>query len=85
MKRICTICARGGSKGLPGKNLRELAGKPLLAHSIIQGRAAGIFDAIAVSSDSDEILQAGEKWGADHRMKWPKIRHQNYRQSDTVS
>jgi len=72
MRRICTICARGGSKGLPGKNLRELAGKPLIAHSIIQAKEAELFDAIAISSDSDTILDEGKRWGADKFIKRPK-------------
>ena len=65
MMRLCTICARGGSKGVPGKNIRPLAGKPLIAHSIGQAIDAGIFDTIAVSSDSQEILDVAEAWGAD--------------------
>lgn len=71
MKRICTICGRGGSKGLPGKNLRDLAGKPLVAHSVLQAQEAGIFDAIAISSDSDDILAAARDWGAEHLIKRP--------------
>jgi CMP-N,N'-diacetyllegionaminic acid synthase len=54
--RLCTICARGGSKGVPGKNVRDLHGRPLIAHSILQARASGAFDAIAVSSDDEDIL-----------------------------
>jgi CMP-N,N'-diacetyllegionaminic acid synthase len=71
MKRICTICARGGSKGLPGKNLRLLAGKPMLAHSIDHARESGLFDAIAVSSDSDDILALAREWGADFIVRRP--------------
>jgi CMP-N,N'-diacetyllegionaminic acid synthase len=71
MKRICTICARGGSKGLPGKNTRLLAGKPMLAHSIDHARESGLFDAIAVSSDSDDILELARKWGADLVVRRP--------------
>ncbi|MFN0044113.1 MAG: cytidylyltransferase domain-containing protein [Alphaproteobacteria bacterium] len=65
MRRICTICARGGSKGVAGKNLRKLAGKPLIAHSIGQARACGLFEAVAVSSDSADILAAARTAGAD--------------------
>ncbi len=68
---ICTICARGGSKGLPGKNLRPLAGKPLIAHTVLQAKEAGIFDAVAVSSESRAILEAGREWGADHAIERP--------------
>lgn len=65
MNRICTICARGGSKGVKNKNLRELLGKPLIAHSILQAKASGLFDVIAVSSDSQAILQAAKEYGAN--------------------
>jgi len=87
MKRLCTICARGGSKGVKGKNIRPLLGKPLIAHSIEQARKSGLFAAIAVSSDSDIILQIAKEWGVDflikrpdelatdHAAKLPVIRH----------
>lgn len=71
MKRICTICARGGSKGVKGKNIRPLLGRPLIAYSIEQARAAGLFDAIAVSSDSDLILGAAQECGVDYLIKRP--------------
>ena len=51
MKIICTICARGGSKGLKKKNVRLLQGKPLIAHTILQANSTDIFDAISVSQD----------------------------------
>ena len=71
MKRICTICARGGSKGVKGKNVRPLHGKPLIAHSIEQAKACGLFDTIAVSSDSDVILGVAKEWGVDYLIKRP--------------
>ena len=71
MKRVCTICARGGSQGVPGKNLRPLLGKPLIAHSLLQARQTGLFEVIAVSSDSKEILAAGKEWGADLLIERP--------------
>src|SRR5579872_5457966 len=70
--RLCTICARGGSKGVPGKNIRELLGKPLIAHSLDQARACGLFYAIAVSSDSDEILDVAKRFGADVLVRRPE-------------
>jgi len=87
MKRICTICARAGSKGVRGKNLRLLNGLPLLAHSLRQAVASGLFDEIAVSSDSLEILRIAKEHGAtvlvnrpvematDVAAKLPVIRH----------
>lgn len=71
MKRLCTICARGGSKGVPGKNLRILLGQPLIAHSIAQARESGLFELLAVSSDSDEILAIAEAHGVDILIKRP--------------
>jgi CMP-N,N'-diacetyllegionaminic acid synthase len=71
MTRLCTICARGGSKGVPGKNLRELLGKPLIAHSIEQAKRCGLFAAVAVSSDSAAILDAARRYGADVLVERP--------------
>jgi N-acylneuraminate cytidylyltransferase/CMP-N,N'-diacetyllegionaminic acid synthase len=71
MSRLCTICARGGSKGVPGKNLREILGKPLIAHSIEQARRSGLFEAIAVSSDSEAILDVARRFGADVAVRRP--------------
>lgn len=71
MARICTICARGGSKGVKNKNLRELLGKPLIAHSILQAKASGLFDIIAVSSDSEAILNVAKDYGVDYIIKRP--------------
>lgn len=71
MIRLCTICARGGSKGVLNKNIRLLMDKPLIVHTLDQARAANIFDAIAVSSDSDEILRVASKWGCNYVIKRP--------------
>lgn len=73
MKRLCTICARGGSKGVKGKNIRPLQGKPLIAYSIEQARASGLFDAIAVSSDSRQILDIAQQAGADFLVQRPEV------------
>lgn len=71
MKRLCSICARGGSKGVKGKNLREILGKPVLAYSIEQALKSGLFNVVAVSSDSDEILEAAKYFGAHQLIKRP--------------
>ena len=71
MNRLCTICARGGSKGVPGKNIKILQGKPLLAHSLEQARESGLFSALAVSSDQEEILQVARDFGADFLVHRP--------------
>lgn len=62
---IAFIFARGGSKGVPGKNLRELAGKPLIAHAIECAKAAKSIDAVVVSTDDEEIAAAAREWGAE--------------------
>lgn len=61
---VAVIPARGGSKGLPKKNLVELCGKPLLAWSVIQAKAAESVDSVWVSSDSEEILEVAVAYGA---------------------
>jgi N-acylneuraminate cytidylyltransferase/CMP-N,N'-diacetyllegionaminic acid synthase len=71
MNRLAVICARGGSKGVKGKNLRQLAGKPLIAHSIEQAKESSLFAAVAVSSDSAEILETAREWGTDHAIQRP--------------
>jgi N-acylneuraminate cytidylyltransferase/CMP-N,N'-diacetyllegionaminic acid synthase len=71
MKRLCTICARGGSKGVKDKNIRPLLGKSLLAHSIEQARRTDLFECLAVSSDSPAILDAASAAGADYLIERP--------------
>lgn len=63
-KTLAVIAARGGSKGIPHKNLLDLCGKPLIAWTVMQARAARGVDVVAVSSDSDQILAAAEAAGA---------------------
>jgi CMP-N,N'-diacetyllegionaminic acid synthase len=63
-KTLAVIAARGGSKGIPHKNLLDLCGKPLIAWTVLQARAARGVDVVAVSSDSDNILAAAEAAGA---------------------
>lgn len=86
-KIVCTICARGGSKGVPNKNARVVAGRPLLAHTVAQALNTGLFDCIAFSSDSAEYMHLADEAGAtllierpaelasDTSGKIPVIRH----------
>lgn len=71
MSVLCTINARGGSKGVANKNIRPMHGRPLIAWTIEQARASGVVDFIAVSSDSKDILQAAKDAGADLLVKRP--------------
>ncbi len=65
MKYLAVIPARGGSKGLPGKNVRLLAGKPLIAWSIEQALECGRMDCVHVSTDDPEIAEVARAHGAD--------------------
>jgi len=65
-KRIlCTINARGGSKGIPGKNIRDLGGLPLIAWSIREARRSAYLDRVIVSSDDEAILAVARSHGAE--------------------
>jgi CMP-N,N'-diacetyllegionaminic acid synthase len=64
MNTVVTICARGGSQGLPGKNIRPLLGKPLIAWSIEQALASGLAQAVYVSTDDPAIAEVARAHGA---------------------
>jgi CMP-N,N'-diacetyllegionaminic acid synthase len=65
MPTLAIIPARGGSKGVPGKNLREIAGKPLIAWSILRARQAGAIDTVLVSTDDARIAAVAREHGAE--------------------
>jgi CMP-N,N'-diacetyllegionaminic acid synthase len=66
MSRVLAIVpARGGSKGVPGKNVRKLAGRTLLDYTALAARDSGVIDRIVLSTDSDEIADAGRQAGMD--------------------
>jgi CMP-N-acetylneuraminic acid synthetase len=71
MTCICIIGVRAGSKAVPGKNIRDFAGKPLLAHTIEQARDSGCFDEICVSSDSQAYLDIAARYGATQTVLRP--------------
>ena len=62
---VAVIAARGGSKGLPGKNIRPLAGKPLIAYSVEAAKASPYVDRVIVTTDSPEIAEVARKFGAE--------------------
>jgi CMP-N-acetylneuraminic acid synthetase len=64
-KILCTVCARGGSKGLPNKNLLEIDGKSLIGHTLTQAKSVNGINAVIVSSDSKKILEEGKNFEAD--------------------
>jgi len=65
MKIVAIILARGGSKGLPGKNIMDFCGKPMLAWSIEQASKVREIDSVWVSSDSEKILSVSKQYGAE--------------------
>ncbi len=64
MRKVAIITARGGSKRIPRKNIKEFCGKPILAYSIEAALEAGIFDEVMVSTDDEEIAEIARKYGA---------------------
>lgn len=63
--RVAVIPARGGSKRIPRKNIKEFCGKPMIAWSIEAAKASGCFDRIIVSTDDEEIAEVARQWGAE--------------------
>ena len=84
---VAAICARGGSKGVRRKNIRTIAGRPLIAFAIEQARSCGVVDRVIVSTDDTEIAQLAREYGAeipfmrpadlarDDSAKWPVFQH----------
>jgi pseudaminic acid cytidylyltransferase len=69
---ICVIPARGGSKRIPMKNIREFSGKPIIAWSIETALKSKLFDKIIVSTDNEEIASVAKKYGAEVPFIRPK-------------
>ena len=65
MRVLGIVTARGGSKGLPGKNLKPLAGKPLIAYTIEAAQVSGVLDRLILSTDDGAIAEAGRALGCD--------------------
>jgi CMP-N,N'-diacetyllegionaminic acid synthase len=72
MKPICLIAARGNSKGVPKKNIRLLANKPLIAHTIESCINSNIFSNVIVSTENNEIANIAKKYGAEVPFLRPK-------------
>jgi len=68
---LAIIPARGGSKGMPGKNIKELCGKPLIAWSIEVAETCSDIDRVVVSTDDDQIVDVVKKYGAEAPFKRP--------------
>jgi len=68
---VAVIPARGGSKGVPHKNIKKLGGKPLIAYTIEEAKKAKTLDRIIVSTDDDKIAVIAKKYGAEVPFKRP--------------
>lgn len=64
-RKIAIITARGGSKRIPKKNIKEFCGLPIIAYSIRIALGSGLFDEVMVSTDSEEIAETAKKFGAN--------------------
>ncbi len=64
MKTLAMITARGGSKRIPRKNIKEFNGKPIIAYSIEAALGSGVFDEVMVSTDDEEIAEIARNYGA---------------------
>jgi CMP-N-acetylneuraminic acid synthetase len=76
---LAIVPARGGSKGVPGKNVRPLAGRTLLDYTAFAARDSGVIDRIVLSTDSSEIADAGRRAG----LEVPFMRPSHLAQDDT--
>lgn len=72
MKPVCLIPARGGSKGLHRKNIKTLAGKPLITHAIKSSLNSKIFSTVVVSTEDKKIASIAKKYGAEVPFLRPK-------------
>lgn len=72
LKSICFIGARGGSKGVRGKNIRKMGNMPLIAHTIKASLESGIFKHVIVSTENKEIARIAKKYGAEVPFFRPK-------------
>ena len=70
--KLCVIPARGGSKRIPKKNIKDFCGKPIIAWSIQAAFESDCFDKIIVSTDSEEIAEISRKFGAEVPFKRPE-------------
>ena len=64
MSSVAIITARGGSKRIPGKNIKPFLGKPIIAYSIEAAKASGCFDEVMVSTDDEKIAEIAKSYGA---------------------
>jgi N-acylneuraminate cytidylyltransferase len=78
MNSVAIIPARGGSKRIPRKNVKDFCGKPMIAWSIEAAKASGLFAHIIVSTDDAEIAEVAKTWGAEVPFARPKELSDDY-------
>ena len=81
---LAVIPARGGSKGVPRKNIKELAGKPLIAYTVEAAVASDIFEKVIISTDSEKIAEMAVRYGAEVPFLRPKELSDDMTSSDDV-
>ena len=81
---VCIIPARGGTKRIPKKNIRDFCGKPMIAHSIETAKSSGAFDRIIVTTDSDEIASVAREWEAEVPFMRPPELSDDHATTDAV-
>jgi pseudaminic acid cytidylyltransferase len=84
MKNLCIIPARGGSRRIPGKNIKLFCGKPLIVYSIEAARNTRLFDRIIVSTDSEEIIRVAVEAGAEAPFRRPSELADDYATTSDV-
>jgi len=83
-RTLAIITARGQSKRIPRKNIKEFCGKPIIYYSIKAALDSGIFDTIMVSTDDDEIAEIAQKYGAEVPFRRSKKTSDDYATTDDV-
>ena len=81
---IAVIPARGGSKRIPGKNIKDFCGRPMISYSIEVAKISGIFEDIIVSTDNIEIAKIAESYGAKVPFRRPDNLSDDFSTTDDV-
>ena len=81
---ICVIPARGGSKRIPRKNIKEFCGKPMISYPITAALKSGLFGKVIVSTDDEEIAEVAQSFGAEAGELRPKNLSDDYSSTDDV-
>lgn len=84
MKKVAIIPARGGSKRIPRKNIKDFCGRPIIAYSIQAAQKSGLFDRIIVSTDDEEIADVSRQYGAEIPFMRPKKLADDYTGTNAV-